>query len=168
MRFVHEANEIVFDKQAWMAELDRHLVEATKEGARKWLRTVLIIIPVWSEASHATFNELAEAVGFPISLGNSVSQFGDRRLLGYQTGRGGLDLKGRKQGNFYFFYETDLRYLAWNEYNKAVRGDGSGVWGRLRNPGPYKFQEAGANEFLSFAENVRLPSPMKFIKPKRL
>lgn len=165
MRFKAETNLIVFNKKAYLKHLDEVMTEYTKEAAKKWLTTVLVIIPVWSEASHATFNELAEAVGFNIPFGNSISRK-DRRLLGFQEGRGGLELKNK--GEWYFYYESTLRYLNWNEYNHAVKGDGSGVFSKLRNPGPYKFQEAGANEFRSFAENVLLPSPMSFIKAKKL
>ena len=165
MRFTSKVSLLNFDKRAYLAHLDEVMIENTKEAAREWLETVLAIIPVWSEASHATFNELAEAVGFNILYGRSVSKK-NRKLLGFREGRGGLDLKGK--GEWYFYYISTLRYLNWNEYNHAVKGDGSGVFGQLRNPGPYKFQEAGENVFRSFAENVKLPSPIPFITAKRI
>ena len=163
--FKVQANLVAFDKRAYIAHLNDKMIENTKEAAKVWLERVLSIIPVWSEGSHATFNELAESVGFNILYGRSVSKK-NRKLLGFREGRGGLDLKAK--GEWYFYYISTLRYLNWNEYHKAVQGDGSGVFSQLRNPGPYKFQEAGENVFRSFAENVKLPSPIPFIKAKRL
>jgi hypothetical protein len=158
MRFTAKAFLIDFDKKLYLDDLREAMYGWTKEAAHSWLRTVLAIIPVWSEASHATFNQLAEAVGFPLPLGNAVARK-DRRNLGFSTGSGGIDTKDERKGYIYFWYASTLRYLAWNEYNRAVKGDGSGVFARLTNPGPYRFQDAGEADFRSFAENVKLTNP---------
>lgn len=165
MRFTSKVYLIDFDKKAFKESLDQHMIEVTKEAARKWLEVVVRIIPIWSRASIATFNELSEAVGFPLNVGIHKS-YKDRLPLGLQTGRGGLKIEKLK--SYHFFYETDLRYLAWNEFHHAVKGDGSGVFARLLNPGPYKFQEAGANEFESFSREVKLPDPTIFIIGKKI
>lgn len=158
---------VKFDKKAWLSELHREMVEQTKEGAKIWLKTVLYNIPVWSEASHATFTDLAKAVGFSTVLGNSISPFGNRRALGKSTSSGGLK-SNKKKGEYFFFYETSLAHLVWNEYHKAVKGDGSGIFYKLKNPTPYHFQRAGAAEFESFAANVKLVSPITYITGKRI
>jgi hypothetical protein len=167
LKVTAELYKVNFDKKAWMDALHADMVEKTKEAARSWLDTVIFRIPVWSQASRATFTELAKAVGFPLDLGDSISPFGNRRALGRSTGEGGLETN-KKQGSYFFFYRTSLHYLEWNEYKTAVRGDGSGVFSQLRNPGPYHFQRAGAADFESFAANVQLVSPIRYISGKRI
>ncbi len=164
--FKTKLNLVVLDKRGFFNKLDEDMTDNAKEAARSWLTTVTVNIPIWSRASIATFNQLAEAVGFPLNVGTPVSNV-DRLSLGLSTGRGGLVIeKGKKWG---FFYETDLRYLAWNEFNKAVKGDGSGWYSSHRDgPGPLRFIEAGDRDFESFAGNVKLPNPISYISPKRI
>jgi len=164
-RWKPNLKEITFDLKGYKAELDRFLIEETKESARSWLRTVLVIIPTWSRASRATFEALADSVGFNITYGPQLSRK-DRLTLGLQTGRGGLKIA--KYKTYKFFYETDLRYLAYNEANRAVAGPPPRPFGQLTHPTPYKFQEAGENDFLSRSDQIRLPSPILFIKGTRI
>jgi len=140
------------------------MTQVTKDAAISWLTVVLAIIPTWSRASRATFNELAEAVGFPLTFG-PVRSRKDRLNLGLSTSRGGLDTTST---SWHFFYETDLRYLEYNEFNKVIFGEAPNVFSRsgLINPTPYNFQEAGLADFKSFAAGVRLPNPFLFISPK--
>jgi hypothetical protein len=140
------------------------MTETVKEAARSWLRTVTAIVPVWSRASRATFSELANAVGFNIQYGPYSGP--DRLLTGLQAGRGGLLITKKKA--WLFYYETDLRWLVWNNFNNAVAGDGSGIFSRLRQPTPYRFEVAGKADFESFAKTVKLPNPRKFIKRKKI
>ena len=153
-----------FDRKAYMAALKKDMTAKIREGGRVWLRTVLVIIPTWSRASRATFEALAQAVGFNITYGPQKSRK-DRLILGLQTGRGGLEIK---RTSWHFFYETDLRYLAYNELNSAIPGPPPQPFGQLFNPTPYRFQDAGRVAFEQFADTVRLPNPGDFIKPKRL
>lgn len=166
MRFRAKVNLIDFNLRSYQVELAERMTETVKEAARSWLRTVLVIIPTWSRASRATFEELAEAVGFRITYG-PIKSAEDRLILGLTSGRGGLNIT---KTSWHFFYETDLRYLAYNEYNRVVFGQAPGVFSRsgLINPTPYKFQEAGAADFESFAKEVLLPNPIEFIRPKRI
>jgi hypothetical protein len=167
MRFTSQANLIQFDLRGYRNVVDKEMTETTKEAARSWLRTVLSIVPTWSRASRATFNELAEAVGFTLTFGPVLSRK-DRLSLGLQTSRGGIETDNRTFWKF--FYETDLRYLAYNELNRVIFGQAPNVFSRtgLTNPTPYKFQEAGIADFNSFSEGVRLPDPTLFIKPRRI
>lgn len=165
LRWKANLKTIDFDLRSYKAELDRFLVEETKESAKSWLRTVLVIIPTWSRASRATFEALANEVGFHISYGPQKSKK-DRLSLGLQTGRGGLDIKKFK--TYHFFYETDLRYLAYNNENLAKPGPPPQPFGELTNPTPYNFDEAGKNDFESRSSNVRLPSPLQFISGKKI
>lgn len=167
MRFRSQVRLIDFDLRGYRQQLDARMTEIVKEAARSWLRTVLVIIPTWSRASRATFNELAEAVGFNLTFGPIRSRE-DRLSLGLSTGKGGLDIKPGR--SWHFFYETSLRYLAYNEFNRVVFGRAPNVFSRsgLTNPTPYRFQEAGARDFQSFSEQILLPSPIEFIRGRRI
>lgn len=158
--------EIAFDKTAYNSALKKEMTDTIREAGRKWLARVLVIIPTWSRASRATFESLAQAVGFNIQYGPQKSKE-DRLVLGLQTGRGGLDIT---KNSWHFFYETDLKYLAYNEYNHVVYGTAPNVFRRagLINPTPYHFQEAGLATFEAFAKTVQLPNPILFIKPKKI
>ena len=164
--FKAKVNLVVFSKREFLNHLDDVMTQNAKDAAKSWLKTVTVLIPIWSRASIATFNELAENVGFDLKVGTSVAAT-DRLGLGLSTGRGDLIIEKNKRWGF--FYETDLRYLAWNEFNKAKKGDGSGWYSSHRDgPGPLRFLEAGNNDFESFAREVKLPNPIEFISPKRL
>ncbi|MCI0559258.1 MAG: hypothetical protein MN733_12245 [Nitrososphaera sp.] len=160
MRFVTQLQLIDFDLQGYLGALDAKMEETTKQAAQSWLRTVLDIIPTWSKASRATFEALAREVGFSVTYGPLIAKK-DRTSLGLSTGRGGLDIQ--RHVGYFFFYETDLRYLEYNQFNNAVPGPPPQPFGQLRNPTPYRFIEAGQNDFQSFAKAVKLPNPALFI-----
>src|SRR5690606_12236487 len=124
MKFTAEIYQIHFDRRAYEKYLQEVMAETVKEAARSWLRTVLVIIPTWSRASRATFEELANAVGFDISYGPIRSKE-DRLILGLTTGRGGVE---NKKTSWHFFYETNLEYLTYNEYNRVIYGVAPGVF----------------------------------------
>lgn len=166
MRFNASVNLIKLDLRGYQKELDSHMRSEVTDAARSWLTTVLTIVPTWSKASRATFEALGNAVGFTITYGPQRSRE-NRKALGESTGRGGLTVT---KTSWHFYYETDLRYLAYNELNQAIPGKAPGLFSRsgLTNPTPYKFQEAGKADFESIAKNVLLPSPMDFIKGERI
>ncbi len=165
MRFNAQIFLIDFDLAGYKNKLDEELTEITKDAARSWLKTVLRIIPTWSRASRATFEALAREVGFTITYGPLVASK-DRFQLGISTSKGGLEITPLK--SYHFFYETNLRYLAYNEANAAIAGDPPKPFGRLINPTPYNFIEAGDSDFMSFSQEVLLPNPFKFITGKRI
>jgi hypothetical protein len=166
MTFKAKVSLIKLDKRGFINHLNEEMTETTKEAAKSWLRTVVVNIPIWSRASIATFNALAESVGFPLNVGTPVSNV-DRLGLGLSTGRGGLRIEKNK--SWKFFYETDLRYLAWNEFNKPKKGDGSGWYSTHRDgPGPLRFIDSGTADFESFSKEVKLPNPIEFISPQRI
>lgn len=165
MRFNAQVFLIDFDLTGYKAKLDRDLKEITVEAGRSWLRTVLVNIPTWSRASRATFEALAGELGVSISYGPILSKK-DRFGLGRSTGKGGLKIVPGK--TYHFFYETSLRYLAYNEANAAVAGAPPKPFGRLIHPTPYNFVENGQKDFKSFSETIKLPSPIDFIRGKRI
>lgn len=154
--------EINFKVGQYIQHLQEEMQQTTKEAARSWLQTVLVPIPTWSSASRATFKKLAEAVDFQVTFGPLQTR--DRSRLGERLSDGGVDFR---EESWHFYYETNLRYLAYNDVNVAVRGKG-GVFSGLTNPTPYHFQSRGQEDFKSFSKLVKLPSPLKFIAKRRL
>lgn len=138
--------------------LQRNVDEEIKQlvilGARKWLDAALAIVPTWSRASRATFEALAQAVGYKVTYG-PVRSFVDRQGLGLATGFGGIERKAK--GFYTFYYRTNLRYLIFNESNKAVVGK-AGVFRGLINPTPYNFRDAGQRAFEEFMRRQRVES----------
>ena len=163
--FTADLYTVEFDGSGYKSILDSNLSQNTEAAARSWLRTLLTIIPTWSRASRATFEALANGVGFHVTYGPVIADK-NREALGRANSKGGLDIvKGEK---YIFFYETDLRYLAFNEANKANFGD-PGVFSRNGIPNtPYNFLDAGKQDFLSFASTIKLPSPLAFISSRRI
>ena len=153
---------------AYKAELDKYMQDWIKQAAQSWLQaTVISIIPTWSKASRATFQALAHDVGMSIPYGPQRSRT-DRESLGLSTGKGGLKSSAPR---WHFYYRSSLRYLAYNEYNRAVWGPGPPAPFRragLTHPTPYHFQEAGVKEFEAFSRFTALPNPYNFLKVEKI
>jgi hypothetical protein len=151
------------DLNAYRAALHERLSKAIVEAAHEWLdATVIALVPEWSGASVSTFYHLARAVEFSLTAG-TAGVAPDRRAEGRQAGDGGLEID-RAKGVYTFKYGTTLRWLIYNEFNNANVNPDPGLFYRLKQPGPYRFQEAGAKAFRQFAGKVRLPSPWKALK----
>lgn len=165
MRFKTNFRTIGFAGRIYENELDRFLTEEITEAAKSWLTTVLVIIPTWSRASRATFEALAAEVGFNVTYGPILSRK-DRRSLGKSESDGGLEI--RKFDSYKFFYETNLRYLAFNEANRATPGSPPRPFGELTHDTPYNFLDAGRRDFESRVEAIKLPSVRKFFRSQRI
>ena len=141
------------------------LREALIEGATRWMNACLVIIPVWSGASHGTFLKLAAKIGQDISVASQTSMPG---ALGPAAGQVASTAKMTVFDNAYVLeYGTTLWHLIYNEYNNANADPEAGrLFAKLRRPGPYNFQAAGAGVFEMFAKSVRLPSPWRALKLK--
>jgi hypothetical protein len=151
------------DLTGYRAALHEEFSQAIVEAAHEWLdATVVALIPVWSGASVSTFYHLARAVGFSLMAG-AAGVAPDRRSEGRRAGDGGLEID-RTKGTYTFKYETTLRWLIHNEFNTPDTDPN--VFYRLKQPGPYHFQQAGAEAFRQYAQEVRLPSPWKSLTVK--
>lgn len=141
----------------------KEMEEEIREAARDWLRTVIAIVPVWSRASHATFKPLADEVGFVIPTQPLIARK-DRSDLGERESVGRLEISN---DSFHFVYETNLRYLAFNEFNSVSPGD-PGVFSStgLKNPTPYNFTGQAADQFRQ--RTPQLPNPFQFLRARSL
>ena len=169
MKWTPDFRALTLDLAAYKAALNKYMQDWIVQAAQRWLQaTVISIIPTWSKASRATFQALARDVGMSIPYGPQQSRK-DREALGLSTGEGGLE---PNPGAFkwHFYYRSSLRYLAYNEYNKAVQGKPPAPFSRsgLTHPTPYHFQEAGEKEFREFAQSTSLPNPYKSLRKEKV
>lgn len=161
MTWKPELRSINFNLKLYEDRLNKYLLQMSQKGAHIWLKAVLEIIPTWSRASRATFEPLAQSVGFTVSYG-PMTAYRDRHQLGISSGWGGLERD--QSGVYHFYYRTNLRYLIFNEYNPGEVGKGGILWGLL-NDTPYEFQDAGEKAFLQFARTAQLP-PLRITSRK--
>jgi hypothetical protein len=164
MKFEGSLKAPRIDLSGYRAALHKRLEAAIVEAAHEWLdATVVALIPEWSGASVSTFYHLARAVDFSLTAG-TAGVAPDRRSEGRRASDGGLDID-RNKAAYHFHYATTLRWLIHNEFNTPDTDPN--VFYRLKQPGPYQFQEAGIKAFQQYAQKVRLPSPWKALKAKR-
>lgn len=168
MKFHVHFKAPTLDVAAYERSLSRYMEDWLKQAAREWLdATVNTTIPTWSKASRATFQKLAQAVGTSIGYGPQRS-YKDRESLGRAESEGGVEID-RSTGKFFFYYGTTLRYLAYNEYNRAVKGQAPGVFSKKGIPDtPYHFQMKGQQSFDEFTRFTELLSPFKFLRYKKV
>lgn len=169
---------IQISKDTYKRRLDASLSKHLEKAAATWLNaTVLLLIPVWSGASRATFLKLAREVGFPLTItgiranpdliSSQPDRWGPR--AGFQHSQGQVT-KDPAIGLFKFTYGTDLFHLVFNEEQNANASPAAGrLFSRLENPGPYNFQEIGADAFIDYARTqVVVPSPWGAIKTTQI
>jgi len=151
------------DMNRWERQLKKEMEEETKEAAKDWLATVISIVPVWSRASHATFKPLADAVGFTIPTRPLVAKK-DRSDLGESVSQGRVEIT---KDTFHFVYQTDLRYLAANEFSHVEFPD-HGIFSPtgLRTPTPFNFTGQAAEQFR--ARTPELPNPFEYMRIRNL
>lgn len=156
MRFSFEYNELRLSPSVWKRLMDQELRAALIQGGIIWINAALSKIPVWSGASHGTFLKLAAKIGYSIQLGGGVPH-----MTGPSYGQSHSSAKLTiYDGAYVLEYTTNLWHLVYNEFNNAnANPEEARVFSRLKQPGPYNFQELAAEEFRNFAKSVRLPSP---------
>ena len=171
MKFSATLERATVDMASYTKALDAVMREAIAHGMFAYLQAVLARIPTWSGASRATFLQLAREISLDIPIvpvawvsgGGKAGSLLNRIPLGESNGTGRLIIDAAR-GQYHFEYTNDLHYLTFNEYNDANAGGDSGVFSKLKNPGPYHFQELGATAFENDAKGIRLPSPFNHFK----
>jgi len=168
MKFTATFNLPTESPAKWKKQVALKMQDALERGVIAWLNAATAPVPVWSGASLATFKPLASRVNFAISI--TPTPLGTRRGQGPGAGSSkstGKLLINKKAGTYFAEYSTSLKHLIFNEFNNANTGGDPSVWGRLRTPGPYNFQIAGAAAFQAAMSSVRLPLP-KLTSKKRI
>lgn len=155
--------KLKYDTKASVAALNKYTSEFVRIGGVKWIEaTVVAIIPTWSGASRATFRKLARDLGTSVPIGPQRSKK-NRQSLGESTsqGSGFFTTSG---GQHYFVYTTQLRYLIYNEFNRATKGPPPQPFSdNVRNT-PYHFQDKGDKVWLAYAKTFNPPPVWKFLR----
>ena len=163
MKFKGRFSLPTLNLSAYRRALHQQLSEATAEAAYAWLSAATPGIPTWSGASRGTFLPLAREAGFRLSI-DPVVQTDINTGESASTGTIEAD---STTGLYRFTYTTLLEHLIYNEYNNANRNPDRTLFFRLRNPGPYRFQDKGRAAYFKVARSTRLPNPFGFIRVKR-
>lgn len=150
--------------EAYQRTLHEEMSEVITRAAFAWLTSVLEQIPVWSGASHATFLQLSRQVGYTLSVSPRAMS---RIPYGQSQGDGEI-IADPVKGYYAFNYETTLKHLIYNEYNNANADPDPALFYRLRQPGPYGFQQIGLRAYLEAIAGTELPRPTIKTKTKRV
>lgn len=153
--------------QGYKQALERLARETMSLAMFEYVVTATEIIPVWSGASQATFTELAQLAGVPLSITPSATARQDGTPNGASHGDAYLDVDGT-DGKFMFVYQTDLPHLVYNEYVNANETPDDTLWGKLRKPGPYHFQREAGKRVRAVFNNFTGPDINRYIKAKRV
>ena len=151
-----------FEMADYKHRLKQEFAEELAKAARVWLGAVQPLIPVWSGASRATLQHLADVARFRMSVSPSRG-VASRVSLGLSSGEGTFHTEGFDSGVFLFTYSTTLKHLVFNEFNNA-----NDFGFHLITPGPYHFQEAGLEAFRQVAPEATLPNPFRSIKTTKV
>ncbi len=149
------------DIASYRAELIARASSTIHEAGVTWLETATSVIPVWSGASRGTFAKLANELGvrFPIS----PSKTGPNRVRdGIDSSKGDVTTDTNSL-RFSFTYETDLAHLVYNEQFDANSSPDPTLFSRLKQPGPYNFQELANNAAQSVIDDFVPPIPTSLI-----
>jgi hypothetical protein len=166
MKFKPKFKYINIDINAYKKELESYLTNRLKESGYKWLDATVRTsthIPTWSGASRATFQRLAQELGTTVPIGPIVARK-DRTSLGLANAQGSGVFIDSAAGSFKFTYATQLRYLAYNEFNPPVPGLPPQPFSNRVRYTPYRFQDKGQAAWEKFAAKTKLPNPYKFIR----
>ena len=153
MKFLSSLKGFVLNAKAFFGSSDAKMRLSTEEAARIWLGVAIPAVPVWSGASRATFQHLADAVGVPVPI-DTAPNAPNRVAIGRLNSRGGIERDGN--GKWRFYYENNLRYLAANETRSVSVGEYGVKWGLLE-PTPYNYREAARKAVEAYAKTVTLP-----------
>ena len=169
MRFIPDFYSITFDEAEYKKALLNKMRELNERAGSAWIDTAVnkTPIPTWSGASRATFQKLAKELGTSVPIGPIVADK-NRVSLGRSSSSGSGVVEDRK--NFYigFNYETDLRYLRYNEYHHATAGPPPRPFSNAVRFTPYKFQEKAEQAWRKEAKDAKAPNPLPYLHKRKM
>lgn len=169
MKFETEFYDITLDVKAYKKELLKYLRDINERAGQAWIDTVVnkTPIPTWSGASRATFKKLANELGTSVPIG-PIKANKNRVSLGESTSSQSGVVEDSNDAYVGFLYSTNLRYLRYNEYNRATAGPPPQPFSNNVKFTPYGFQEKGAKVWQEIAKKAELPDPYKYLSKKRM
>jgi hypothetical protein len=168
MKFKANFRSIELNLAAYSKVLLTALRSLNEKAGQAWIHAAVdsTPIPTWSGASRATFQKLARELGTSVSIGPLRTK--SRVSLGSSASSGSGVVEDKAAGFVGFIYETNLRYLAYNEYNSAVAGTPPAPFSNKVRFTPYNFQSRALAAWEKVANTATLPDPYLFISGKKL
>jgi hypothetical protein len=167
MKFKTEFKSLHLNVLAYRKVMLNTLRNLNERAGQAWIDAAVnqTPIPTWSGASRATFQKLASELGTTVPIG-PIRARKDRTSLGRSTSSG----SGVVQNKDYvgFVYETDLRYLAYNEYNSATKGLPPQPFSNNVRFTPYYFQDRAYSAWKKVAATAKLPNPLTYLVGKKM
>jgi hypothetical protein len=167
MKFSTEFKSLHLNVLAYRKVMLNTLRNLNERAGQAWIDAAVnqTPIPTWSGASRATFQKLASELGTTVPIG-PIRARKDRTSLGRSTSAG----SGVVQDKYFvgFVYETDLRYLAYNEYNSAAKGLPPQPFSNNVRFTPYHFQDRAYAAWKKVAATAKLPNPLNYLVGKKM
>jgi len=169
MKFKTTFYSIGFDTAGYARVLLKALQDINEKAGQAWIDTAVnqTPIPTWSGASRATFSKLAQELGTSVPIG-PIKAKKDRVGLGKSTSSGSGVVENKAKGYVGFVYETNLSYLAYNEYNLATAGPPPQPYSNNVRFTPYNFQSRAQAAWLKVAQTAKLPNPLRHLKKRKI
>lgn len=155
--------------EAYKNALLKYLREINRKAGQAWLHTAVDAtpIPTWSGASRATFQKLASELGTTVPIGPIVAPK-SRVALGRSASAGSGVEENKSTPYVGFVYATNLQYLAYNEYNRAVPGPYPQPYSNRVRFTPYRFQIKALAAWEVEASKARLPNPYDYLSQRKI
>jgi hypothetical protein len=168
MKFKTEFYSITLDLAAYNKALLSALHNLNERAGQAWIHAAVNMtpIPTWSGASRATFQKLAAELGTSVPIGPLRTK--SRVSLGKSTSSGSGVVEFKATSYVGFVYKTNLRYLAYNEYNTAKAGIPPAPFSNNVRFTPYNFQDRAAAAWQKIAEKATLPDPYRYITKRKM
>ncbi len=167
MKFTTTFYAMDFNVAGYTKVLLKYLRRINEKAGQAWINAAVnqTPIPTWSGASRATFSKLAQELGTSAPIG-PIRAAKDRTALGRSSSAASGVIESKTEVGF--VYETNLRYLAYNEYNLATAGPPPQPFSNRVRFTPYNFQSRAQAAWLKVANKAKLPSPWRHLKKRKI
>jgi hypothetical protein len=169
MKFTTSFYAMNFDIAGYRKVLLQYLRSMNEKAGQAWIDTAVnqTPIPTWSGASRATFSKLAQELGTSVPIG-PIKAKRDRIALGKASSSSSGVVENKARGFVGFVYETNLQYLAYNEYNLATAGPPPQPFSNNVRFTPYNFQSRAQAAWIKIASTAKLPNPWQHLKKRKI
>jgi hypothetical protein len=166
MKFKAEFYTMHLNMGAYEKAMLKALRKYNERAGRAWIHTAVDMtpIPTWSGASRATFQKLASELGTSVPIGSLRTK--SRVSLGRSTSAGSGIIENKSYVGFQ--YSTNLRYLAYNEYNAARAGTPPAPFSNNVRFTPYGFQDRARSAWEDVAKTAELLNPYKYLNKRKI
>jgi hypothetical protein len=127
----------------YTATLDRNIQVQLRQGARAWLKAVILKVPIWTGTSMGSLQPLGAYLRVAVPNNYKVVRSG----YGPSVGKASQEFKFERNGNVWSFsFTEEVPHYLVNEYYNV---NASGHF-HLITPGPYHSFAAGENAFIGY------------------